>query len=222
MFGILGGPAMDPYVTPDPQHAALVTIDVQNDVLDGGAFEVPGTTQALPAMVRAIQAFRVRGLPILHVVRLYRADGSNVDSCRRASIEAGTRAFCPGTSGSQLAAALHPGMPCELDSELLLAGHFQALSPEEHVMYKPRWGAFFQTGLDQHLRERNINTVVILGANFPNCPRTAIYQASERDYRVVLLQDATSGLYDRALGELNGIGVRVVPTDAWTAFLRDV
>ena len=213
---------MDPYVTPDPQRAALLTIDVQNDVLTGGAFEVPGTTQALPAMARAVQAFRARGRPIIHVVRLYRADGSNVDSCRRASIEAGTRVFCPGTSGSQLASPLHPSAPCELDSALLLAGHFQVLSPEEHVMYKPRWGAFFQTELDRHLRERNVNTVVILGANFPNCPRTAIYQASERDYRVVLLQDATSGLYDRALGEVTGIGVTVVPTEAWAARLRDM
>lgn len=35
------------------------------------------------------------------------------------------------------------------------------------------------------------------GCNFPNCPRTSIYEASERDFRTVLVRDAISGLYER-------------------------
>lgn len=48
------------------------------------------------------------------------------------------------------------------------------------------------------------------GCNFPNCPRTSIYQASERDFRIVLAKDAISGLYERGCGELENIGVRVL------------
>ena len=53
---------------------------------------------------------------------------------------------------------------------------------------------------------------VALRGNFPNCPRTSIYEASERDFRVVLARDAISGLYDQGVDELVGIGVTVMDT----------
>ena len=50
------------------------------------------------------------------------------------------------------------------------------------------------------------------GCNFPNCPRTSIYEASERDFRIVLAEDAVSGLYRTGREELENIGVRLMPT----------
>ncbi len=44
----------------------------------------------------------------------------------------------------------------------------------------------------------------------PELPRTSIYEASERDVRVVLVSDATSGLYDRGVNECRAIGVDVL------------
>jgi nicotinamidase-related amidase len=76
-------------------------------------------------------------------------------------------------------------------------------------MYKPRWGAFYDTKLDQHLRESGSNTLVFAGCNFPNCPRTSIYEASERDYRIILVSDAVSGMYERGIEECRAIGVSV-------------
>ena len=55
--------------------------------------------------------------------------------------------------------------------------------------------------------------MVFAGCNFPNCPRTSIYEASERDFRVVAVRDAISGLYERAERELAGIGVHVMSSD---------
>ncbi|OIN78825.1 cysteine hydrolase [Mycobacterium malmoense] len=187
-------------------------IDVQRDFLDIPGSDAPmpvdGTRAAIPAMAKLATAFRERGLPIVHVVRLYRPDGSNVDVVRRESIARGARIAVPGSAGSQIAAELLPNV-VELDHELLLAGGFQRLGPAEHVMYKPRWGAFYGTDLDRHLRESGSNTVVFAGCNFPNCPRTSIYEASERDFRVVLVSDAISGLYDRGVEECRAIGVDV-------------
>jgi isochorismate hydrolase len=67
--------------------------------------------------------------------------------------------------------------------------------------------------LDQHLRELAITTLLICGCNFPNCPRTTLYEASERDFRVVFIADATSGTYERGLRELHNIGVSVITTE---------
>ena len=52
------------------------------------------------------------------------------------------------------------------------------------------------------------------GCNFPNCPRTTIYEASERDFRIVLANDATSARYDIGLRELKNTGVMLMDIDA--------
>jgi nicotinamidase-related amidase len=200
----------DPYTTPDFASAALITIDTQRDVLDGAPLEIAGTSAALPAMRLLAQAFRNAQRPIVHVVRIYRADASNVDPCRRAAVERGLSLLAEGAEGSELAAELLPDPQQRLDSGLLLAGGVQQLGEHEVAIYKPRWGAFYDTPLESLLRERGITTLVFCGCNFPNCPRTSIYEASERDFRVVLARDALSGLYERGERELAAIGVRLM------------
>jgi len=202
----------DPYTDPDFATAALITIDTQRDVLDGGPLEIPGTSAALEPMRVIAQAFREAGRPIMHIVRLYEADGSNVDLCRRRAVQNGAQMLAPGTPGSQLATELLPTRDPTLDWPLLLSGGVQTLGPGEVAIYKPRWGAFYHTPLEEHLRERDVTTVVFCGCNFPNCPRTSIYEASERDFRVVLARDAISGLYERGERELANIGVRLMST----------
>lgn len=201
---------IDPYTAPDFAAAALITIDVQRDTLDGGPLEIPGTSAAVSAMRMLLDAFRSSGRPIVHIVRLYRPDGSNVDPCRRGAVEDGLRALTPNLEGSQLAAGLFPNTGPALDAEFLLAGGIQQLAPREVAIYKPRWGAFYNTPLEAHLREQGVTTLVFCGCNFPNCPRTSIYEASERDYRIVLATDATSGVYERGEQELAAIGVQLM------------
>jgi nicotinamidase-related amidase len=187
-----------PYTLPQLESAALVTIDVQRDVLDGGGFPIPGTSEALPAMRRVVDSFRRASRPIVHVVRIYERDGSNAEACRRQLLATGAQLVVRGTPGCQIASELLPDPDLKLDERLLLDGSLQALAPGEVALYKPRWGAFYGTSLQQHLEEHAVSTVVFAGCNFPNCPRTSIYEASERDFRVVVVRDAISGLYERA------------------------
>jgi uncharacterized protein (TIGR03083 family) len=195
------------------EGAALLTIDVQRDVLDGGPFEVAGTTAVLPKVAALCRAFRAAQRPIVHVVRLYAADGANAEPTRRALVSGAVPVLRSGTPGRLLAGELLPDGDTDLDDELLLSGRLQPLGPYEWVMYKPRWGAFYRTPLDDHLRSIGAGTVVVAGCNFPNCPRATVYEASERDYDVVLATDAVSGLYDRGVQELRAIGVRMLSTD---------
>jgi nicotinamidase-related amidase len=211
----------DPYLAPDKEHAALVIIDTQQDfTLPGAPVEIPGTLAALPPMQRLVRAFRSRGKPIVHVVRLYLPDGSNVDLCRRRAVQAGKVMVAPGTEGAEIMRELKPGAEVRLDADLLLSGRFQAIGPREWIMYKPRWGAFYQTHLEEHLRGLGINTIVLCGCNFPNCPRSTIYEASERDFKIVLVTDAISGLYDRGREELFNIGLTLMDTEESLAWLE--
>lgn len=202
------------YTAPDFSAAALITIDTQRDVLDGAQLEIAGTSAALTHIQPLVKAFRGAGQPIVHVVRLYRPDGSNVDLCRRGLVEDGAAILATGSDGAQLAVELLPQAATRLDDERLLAGEMQRLGAGEVAMYKPRWGAFYETDLEAHLRGHGVSTVVFCGCNFPNCPRTSIYEASERDFRVVLVADAISGLYERGERELANIGVAVMDSSA--------
>ena len=46
---------MDSFTEPHFATSALLSIDVQRDVLDGQPLEVPGTSAALPAMQRVVR-----------------------------------------------------------------------------------------------------------------------------------------------------------------------
>jgi nicotinamidase-related amidase len=204
---------MDEYIEPHPDRVVLLTIDTQNDfTLPGAPAEIDGTAEAVPQMARLVKAFRSENEPIIHVVRLYKGDGSNVDQCRRQAIEEGKKIVRPETPGAELVDELKPTGNIQLDSNRLLNGEFQELRSQEWVMYKPRWSAFYRTELTSFLDSRDVDTIVVCGCNFPNCPRTTIYEASERDYRIVCVSDAISGTYERGLEELEGIGVSVKRT----------
>src|SRR4051812_40809345 len=96
------------YTEPHWATSALITIDVQSCTLDGGTLEVPGTTEALEQMVALVAAFREAKRPIVHVVRLYLPDGSNVDPVRRADVESGATFLVRGAVGTELAPGLAP------------------------------------------------------------------------------------------------------------------
>ena len=205
---------MSPYLTPDWEASALLTIDVQEDfTLPGAPALIPGTLECVPAMRRVIEAYRNLRRPIFHVVRLYLPDGSNADLCRREAIERGAAIVHPGARGAELVDALKPDPSVPLDSAILLSGKLQTLGENEWALYKPRWDAFFQTPLEKQLRGSRVNTVVVVGCNFPNCPRATLYGASMRDFRLVLVTDAVSGVYEKGLEELRRIGVTTCTSD---------
>jgi nicotinamidase-related amidase len=205
-----------------PEAAALLTIDVQRDfALPSAPAYIPGTVEAAARIQVLAEAFRATGRPIVHFVRLYLPDGSNADLPRRAYLEGGNQLVCPGTTGAELLDELKVDATVRLDADLLFSGEPMQLGSHEWVMYKPRWGAFYGTRLEERLRARDVDTLVVCGCNFPNCPRTTIYEASERDFHVVFVSDATSAVYERGLEELRRIGVAVRDTDECVSWLRE-
>ncbi|MGW5260414.1 cysteine hydrolase family protein [Microbispora sp. NPDC004025] len=201
---------MNEHTSPEFSRSALLTIDLQRDFVA----DIAGTAEALPAVRRLAHAFRQAGRPIVHIVRLYLPDGSNADLCRRTL----RGKVNPHSPGSQLADGLAPGS--ELDPDLLLAGHAQEIGPDEHILYKPRWSAFFRTRLLEHLSERAVSTVVVAGCNYPNCPRSTLVDATERDLRAVAVRDALSGWTADADREMTGMGIVCLDTSEVVAATR--
>ncbi|MGC8658395.1 MAG: cysteine hydrolase family protein [Desulfomonilaceae bacterium] len=205
---------MNAYTTPEWSRSALLTIDVQEDfAVPGSSAFISGTAEIVPTLQRLVASYREAKLPVIHVVRLYTEDGANVDLCRRQKIQEGTKIVIPKTKGSQIVNDLLLCSSLSLDTEILLSGKLQTIGRREWIMHKPRWGAFYKTPLEGHLRRQGISTVVFSGCNFPNCPRTSTYEASERDFRIALVTDAISGIYARGVDELVNIGVTCLTAD---------
>lgn len=211
------------YTDPSWSRSALLTIDMQRDfVREGAPAQIPGTAEVVPAVAALTSSYRAAHLPIVHVVRAYLANGENVDLCRREIIESGAQIVLPGSPGAALVEELLPEDASEIDWDQLLQIGIQEIGRKEWVLYKPRWGAFYRTPLEEHLRRLDVDTLTFVGCNFPNCPRTSIYEASERDFRIALVSDGCSQVYDRGLAELEHIGVQIVRLDEVRQFLAQV
>jgi nicotinamidase-related amidase len=194
-------------------NTAIITIDMQRDTLPGRPLEIPGTDKILPNATSILEHSRRCHIPIFHIVRIYLEDGSNAEPIRRSIIIDGKKILAPNSEGTEIFSELFPNQDVHLDYSLLLDGKLQKVSTSEFILYKSRWGAFYNTVLESELRRLSIQNIVFIGVNFPNCPRTSIYEASERDFNVIAISDGISGIYDTGIKELMGIGVNVIKTE---------
>ncbi len=210
------------YCVPDKGKAALICISAQRDfVRPGSPVRASGVRAALPNIKRLTEAFRGQGAPIFHSIRLYKADGSNVDACRRQAVEEGLRILMPGTLGAELIDEVNPRPEVRLDPELLLAGDFQEIDRNEFVHYRPRWGAFHETALEDRLHSLGVTTLVICGFSFSTGGRASVYEASARDFRIVLATDALCNATEDSLRELGRMGIYLMDSANCMAWLGD-
>ena len=161
----------------DPHNAALLVIDMQNGFVDSSsALCVAGAAATVPACSRALEHAREVGMSVFHVVREYAEDGSDVEACRHAMWVEGGKPVSRACANPRTLAEVEPLVP----------------QPGDRVVVKPRFSAFFDTGLDLTLRRLDVSTVVLIGTTTPNCIRTTCYDALSLDYNVVVVEDCTS------------------------------
>lgn len=175
--------------------AALLIIDMQNDfVLDGMPNKVAGARAVIPKIQAVLAEFRKRSLPVFHVVRVHRPDGSDVEIIRQEKFR--NQPFA--VAGSHGAAVIDELAP----------------RPGEYVLEKIRMSAFIGTELDLMLKTLGVTTVVVCGIQTPNCIRTTVFDAIAYNYPAVLVDDATGAASEEVhranVRDMSNIGVRIV------------
>ena len=159
------------------EQAVFFIIDMQNGYVKADApLCIAGAEATLPLCARALEHARDLNIPIYHIRREYAADGSDVEVAR---YEAWLKAGRPISTASEQSDSLDfPKM----------------VQPKEgdNVLTKPRYSAFLNTNLDEQLRARSINTVIITGTTTPNCIRATCTDALSLSYNVVIIEDCTS------------------------------
>lgn len=203
--------------------SALLIIDMQNDFAKtSGSAYIEGTAGVTKNLAGMANYFRARKRPVIHIIRLYLEDGSNAELCRKSVIREGTKMVVPGTDGARIVSELLPTDARAYADEDLLAGKIISIGEQDFVVYKPRWGAFYRTELDAWLRNAGIDSLVIAGCNFPNCPRTTLFEASERDYQLAIVPETISKIYTKGVEELQAIGVNVLDMDGLKSALDKI
>lgn len=89
------------------------------------------------------------------------------------------------------------------------AGFYGPLpAPGELVVHKPRYSAFVGTDLDERLRARGVDTLLVCGLTTECCVDSTVRDAFHRDYNVFVVQDACAA-YEPDLheGALKSLGL---------------
>ena len=85
--------------------SALVLIDLQNDYFPGGTMELLGADAAVSQAALLLEAFRRKGLPVVHIQHIATRPGATF--------------FLPGSQGAEIHASVQPG-----PEERLVVKHF--------------------------------------------------------------------------------------------------
>jgi nicotinamidase-related amidase len=159
----------------DPRRAALLIIDMQDEFVRPGwtAYWVPEATRIVPRVARLIEACRRLGIPVVYT----------------AFAQTNRRLDRPASGAS---------MPNRypFDSENWFQdGHVVEdlkPQPDDVVIFKPSYGAFYDTALQTILHNLGRDTIIICGALTNFCCGTTARQGFERGFNVVFGSDVTA------------------------------
>ena len=159
--------------------------------------DVSPLTSVVPAVASLVEAARAAAVPVVfvkHVLRPDYGDGGIIFNEVKRPLR-GAGAIVSGT------------WEAELVDELVV-------EPEDVVVEKRRFSAFFGTDLDVVLRSRGIASLVVCCVTTNICVESTARDVAQRDYRTFVVADATGEIdpakHEHALTTLGYAFCRVV------------
>jgi nicotinamidase-related amidase len=152
----------------DPARTALIVVDMQNDfVSEGGTLRVADAEATIPAIAALLSLARSSGMRVVFSQDTHRDGDPEWQIWPEHARE--------GTWGWEIVEALAP-------------------LPEETVLRKVRYDAFYGTPLDHLLRLWGVDTLVLCGTVANICVHYTAASAALRWYHVIVVKDAVSAL----------------------------
>jgi biuret amidohydrolase len=156
-----------------PSRTALIDVDLQRCFVQGGPLASPDGLAVVERVNRLARACRPAGALVVHT---------------RMSVK-------PDRSDAGVMTELVPAFIIDLLADgPASAGLHDALEvdPADIILGKPRYGAFHGTDLEQILRSRGLDTVIITGIATNICCQTTAREAAKHDFHVFFVSDATA------------------------------
>ena len=159
------------YFNLNNNSTALLIIDFQADVFNGGALQLVGTDAVLPKAKQVLAAARAMGLPIIHTKEVHRPE--MVDFGRE--LDGTEPVHCLETwAGTDFHPELYP-------------------RDGEYAIAKRRYSCFFGTDLEILLRGLKVDTLVVMGTMTNVCVHYTVAEAHQRDYHFYVIDDCCAG-----------------------------
>ncbi len=156
-----------------PQRTALINVDLQECFVRESPISAPDGPVVMKRLNQLGEVCRHAGITVIHTRFALRPDGSNLGLLGETSPPARAGIFNEDAQSARL------------DDEVVVRG-------EDIIIDKPRFGAFFGTELEQILRDRGIDTLIIGGIATNLCCETTAREAMQREFRVFFLSDGTA------------------------------
>lgn len=165
----------------DPQRTALLFFDFLNGHVKKND---PATAEryrpVLANAVKLLNAARQNKMVVAYAAANHRADNATsahliTDTDNRLHPVPRDKPFKPVVAGGTWEA--------EVIDELKPL-------PEDYIIPKYRWSAFYQTYLDLALRNRGIDTIIISGGSTDVGVASTAFSARDMDYNLVIVRDA--------------------------------
>ncbi|MDG4663782.1 cysteine hydrolase [Mycobacterium sp. 236(2023)] len=166
-----------------PEHAALVVVDVQNDFCSptgslpvGYGFDLQFVNAMVPTLQRLISAARRAGMPVIFVRTVH--DPSNDSPAWLGRLGDG--------DGSE-----RTGVTCRTGT---WGAEFFGVAPEpgDHVVTKHRFSAFVGTNLAIVLRSLGARSALFTGVATEVCVESSLRDGLFNDFYVTLVQDCAA------------------------------
>jgi biuret amidohydrolase len=186
----------------EPATTALLIIDMQRDFVAAGGFgallgnDVAPLLRVVPPIRRVLDAWRARGLFVVHTREGHRPDLSDCPPAKRAR---GRLPVGIGDAGP-LGRVLVRG---EWGHEII-----DELKPQagEPVIDKPGKGSFYATDLHGILAHRGIRSLVVTGVTTEVCVHTSVREANDRGYECLVLADCVGSYFP----EFHAVGLKMI------------
>jgi len=158
-------------------RSALLVIDMQDEFVKPGwtPYWVPEATRMVPRLGAFIARCRAAGLPVIYTA--FAGTHRSLDRPHSGAFMP-NRYDVPEASGAWFQGGR--------------IWHELAPRPEDVIILKPSYGAFYDTPLETILRNLGRDTIIITGTLTNFCCGTTARQGYERGFNVVVSSDATA------------------------------
>jgi ureidoacrylate peracid hydrolase len=155
----------------DPDQSAVLVIDMLNDFLEPeGAMPLLEGRRLYEPIRRLLKAARVAGARVIWICDEHLPTDREFEKRSVHCLQ--------GSWGAEIVSELEP-----VDSELRIP--------------KTRYSGFFETDLDQLLRQTSINHLILTGVVTNICVRSTAHDAFFRDYRVTIPVECVAATSER-------------------------
>ena len=157
-------------------NAVLIVVDIQGGDVEENASRteiphMPGRAERIPKVRELIQRTREQGIPVVWIQEVHKPN--LIDIGRELDGAEGPHCV-EGWPETEISKGLDP-------------------RPEEFLIRKRRYSAFFGTELDIVLRAYKTETVILIGGLTDVCVHYTAVDAHQHDYRIRVVTDCVGG-----------------------------